>query len=131
MYVMFRTQGVIRCRQRISPCSRAPLFATVQTSEPRINICSDCLSCGLLLNCIGENRFLDIQHKKHVYDVNYMCGVYKCKKSTFLLGMVALCTRLRTSTLAGPMLESTAPLLVPLPSPHCPFFLSTHPHMRT
>ncbi len=78
--------------------------------------------------------FLDIQYHKHVHDVYCMCDVYKCKKITLLLGMVALYVRLQTSTLAGPMLRVRAPFLVFLPSPFLPPFPLVHPsppHMQT
>ncbi len=68
-----------------------------------------------------ENIFLNIQHSRNKHDTKCMCGVYKCKKDTLLLRMVALCRKKQTPLLAASS-ESTAPLLSPCPAPAASFF---------
>jgi hypothetical protein len=57
-----------------------------------------------------------------------MCGVFNCnkKKYTLLLGMVALCTKKQTSSLAGPMLRVDCTIFSPLAWPPLPPFPPFH-----
>ncbi len=67
--------------------------------------------------------FLDVHYGKHICDINCMCGICKCKPITLLLGMVTLCTKLRISALAGPMLRVNCLIFFgPLVQPPLPSF---------
>ncbi len=54
-----------------------------------------------------------------------MCGTYKCKEKYPLIGMVALCKKKLTSTLAGLMLRVNCLFSFPLLSP---LFPTSRPH---
>jgi hypothetical protein len=59
-----------------------------------------------------------------------MCGIYECKKITLLLEMMALCTKLQTFALAGPLLKANCPIFSPLAQPYCPLFSPLPTHTR-
>jgi hypothetical protein len=71
--------------------------------------------------------FFRCTRRQHIHDINCTCGFCECKKITLLVGMVALCTKLQTSALAGPMLRVNRPAFSTFAQlPLFPFPLPAH-----